>query len=61
MFDFAVTDEPAEKNRYANREQTRSDEVCEPEQPLWKPSTQAVSPSIALIELFVLILYVAVA
>jgi hypothetical protein len=56
MFDIAILDEPAEKkNHYANREQTRSNEVCEP------LSAQAVSPRIALIELFPLILFLTIA
>jgi hypothetical protein len=69
MFDIAILDEPielplqpAEKNSlYANREQSRSNEVCEPEEHLWKPSVQAVSPRFARIELFALILFLTVA
>ena len=62
MFDIAVTDEPAEKkNRCANREQTRSTEICQPEQLLWEPSSQADSPRIALIQLIAFILYVTIA
>jgi hypothetical protein len=69
MFDIAILDEPAErflqraekKNHYTNREETESKKVCEPEERLWKLSAQAASPNVAMIELFVLILFLAVA
>jgi hypothetical protein len=52
MFDIPILDEPTElllrpaekKNHYANREQSRSKKVCEPEERLWKLSAQAASP-----------------
>jgi hypothetical protein len=70
MFDIDILGEPAElplqlaekkKNHDANREQTRLNEVCEPEQRLWKLSAQAVSPKVARIELFALILFLTIA
>jgi hypothetical protein len=68
MFDIAILDEPselpfqpAEKKSYdANREQSRSDEVCEPEERLWKLSAQAVSLRFARNELFALILFLTI-
>jgi hypothetical protein len=69
MFDITILDEAIElplqrvekKSHYANREQSRSNEVCQPEERLWKLSAQAVSPRFARIELFALILFLAVA
>lgn len=52
--------QPAEKRSlFANREPkpSRSGSICEPEQRLWKLSAQAVSPTFAMIELFVLVLF----
>jgi hypothetical protein len=69
MFDIAILDEPTElplqpaekKSLYANREQSRSNEVCELEEHLWKLSAQTVSPRFARIELFALILFLTIA
>ena len=67
MFDIDILDEPTElpwqptekKSHYANREQSRSNEGCEPEEYLWK--AQAVCPRFARIELFALILFLTIA
>ena len=70
MFNIDILDEPTElplqsaekkKNHYVNREQTRLNKVCEPEQRLWKLSAQVVSPKVARIELFALILFLTIA
>jgi len=49
------------KRRYANRVFSRSNAVCEPEQRLWKISARAISPTIAAVELFMVILFLALA
>jgi hypothetical protein len=56
--------QPAKKkNLFANREPKpiRSNPICEPEERLWKLSAQAVSPRFAMIELFALTLFLAIA
>jgi hypothetical protein len=54
--------QPTEKKRrHANRAFSRLNAVCEPEQRLWKISAKAISPTIAAVELFVVILFLAVA
>ena len=54
--------QPTEKKRrYANRAFSRLNAVCEPEQRLWKISAKAISPTIAAVELFMVILFLVVA
>ena len=56
--------QPADKKSpFANREPkpVRLSPSYEPEQRLWKLSAQAVSPQFAVIELFVLVLFLVVA
>jgi hypothetical protein len=56
--------QPATKESlFANRETNpiRSGLICKPEQRLWKLSAQAVSSQIAMIECFLLVLFLAVA
>ena len=54
--------QPTEKKRrYANRALSRLNVVCAPEQRLWKISAKAISPTIAAVELFMIILFLAVA
>jgi hypothetical protein len=54
--------QPTEKKkRYANRALSRFNTVCEPEQRLWKISAKAISPTIATVELFMVILFLAAA
>jgi hypothetical protein len=56
--------QPAEKKSlFAKREPKpiRLSSICEPEQRLWKLSAQAVSPRFAMVELFVLALFLVAA
>ena len=69
MFDIAILDEPtelplqpAEKvTPIAAAEPKKVKPTCEPEERLWKLSAQAVSPGIARIELFALMLFLTIA
>jgi hypothetical protein len=64
MFDIPILDEPTELVLHpmekvipiAAAEPKKVKPICEPEQRLWKLSAQAVSPKVARIELFALIL-----
>jgi hypothetical protein len=68
MFDIAILDEPAELPLQplekvipiAAAEPKKVKPICEPEERLWKLSAQAVSPRFARIELFALILFLAI-
>jgi hypothetical protein len=56
--------QPADKKSlFANRElrPIRLSPICEPEQRFWQLSARAVSPKLAMIELFVLVLFLVVA
>ena len=69
MFDLAILGEaielplrPVEKvTPIAAAEPKKVEPICEPEQRLWKLSAQAVSPKVARIELFALILFLTIA
>jgi hypothetical protein len=69
MFDIAILDEPTERpvqavekvTPIAAAEPKKVKPICEPEESLWKLSAQAVSPRFARIELFALILFLAIA
>ena len=69
MFDIAILDEPTELplqavekvTPIAAAETKKVKPTCEPEERLWKLSAQAVSPRFARIELFALILFLAIA
>ena len=69
MFDFAILDDltelplqPVDKViPIAAAEPKKVKPICEPEERLWKLSTQAVSPRFARIELFALILFLTIA
>jgi hypothetical protein len=66
---FAILDEPTELPLeplenvipIAAAEPKKVKPICEPEERLWKLSAQAVSPRFARIELFALILFLAIA
>ena len=69
MFDITILDEATERplqplekaSPTAAAEPKKVNPICEPEERLWKLSTQAVSPRFARIELFALILFLAIA
>jgi hypothetical protein len=69
MFDIAILDEPTELplqavekvTPIAAAEPKKVKPICQPEERLWKLSAQAVSPRFARIELFALILFLAIA
>jgi hypothetical protein len=69
MFDIDILDKPTELPLQtvekvipvAAAEPKQVKPICEPEQRLWKLSAQAVSPKVARIELFALILFLTIA